>query len=92
LKSIILLFSLSTITGSALTSSTNDEATTVAAAATTAAGMMTLLAVSKMYAIAVGFTTLILSYDIILKITRGHRRRRYSIGHAPLAISSLISR
>jgi len=88
-----LLFSLSTITGLALTSSTNDEATTAAAeAATTAAGMMSLLGVSKTYALAVGSTTLILSYDIILKITRGHRRRRYSIGHAPLAISGLISR
>jgi len=49
------------ITGSALTSSTNEEATTAAAAATTAAGMMTLLAVSKMYATAVGSTTLIIS-------------------------------
>jgi len=39
------------ITGSGLTSSTNEEATTAAAAATTAAGMMTLLAVSKTYAI-----------------------------------------
>jgi len=55
------------ITGSALTSSTDEEATTAAAAAaaTTAAGMMSLLAVSKTYATAVGSTvgstTLILS-------------------------------
>jgi len=48
------------ITGPALTSSINEEATT-AAAATTAVGMMTLLAVSKTYPIAVGSTTLIIS-------------------------------
>jgi len=57
---IILLFKLCVITGSGLTTAVNEEATTAAAAAaSTAAGMMTLLAVSKTYAIAVGFTTLI---------------------------------
>jgi len=50
------------ITGPALTSSINEEATTAAAAAaTTAAGMMTLLAKSKTYPIAVDSTTLIIS-------------------------------
>ena len=50
------------IAGSGLISAHNEEATTAAAAATTAAGMMSLLAVNKTYAIAVGSTRLILSY------------------------------